>query len=291
MYVKGKWYKLFFDYLGITVGTFLMAAGLLMFLEPNTIAPGGVTGLAIVIQKVSGIPMDVTNLAINIPLFILGIIVLGKAFGFKTAYGTATLSLFIRILIIGFGNNINATSDLLLASIFGGVILGLGIGLVFVSGGTTGGTDLGGAILNKYVPGLSTAKLMMIIDLVIVAAAGIVSRNIETSLYSIISLYVLVKVADFIVEGLNYSKAFYIITDYSEKISKEIFQKLDRGATALKGKGMYTGKDRDILLCVVNRAQVVKLKNIVYSIDNQAFIMVTTIHEVLGEGFTPIDKK
>lgn len=289
--MKVKWYRLFFDYLGITLGTFLMAAGLLMFLEPNTIAPGGVTGLAIVIQKVSGIPMDVTNLAINIPLFIIGIMVLGKAFGAKTAYGTATLSLFIRILIIFFGDNINATGDLLLASIFGGVILGIGIGMVFKSGGTTGGTDLAGAILNKYVPGLSTAKLMMIIDLVIVAAAGIVNRNIETSLYSVISLYVLVKVADFIVEGLNYSKAFYIITDYSEEISKEIFEKLDRGATALKGKGMYTGEDKDVLLCVVNRAQVTKLKDIVYSLDNQAFIMVSTIHEVLGEGFTPLDKK
>ncbi len=289
--MKVKWYKLFFSYLGITLGTLLMAAGLLMFLEPNTIAPGGVTGLAIVIQKVSGIPMDVTNLAINIPLFILGIMVLGKAFGAKTAYGTATLSLFIRILIIFFGDNMNATGDLLLASIFGGVILGIGIGLVFKSGGTTGGTDLAGAILNKYVPGLSTAKLMMIIDLVIVTTAGMVNRNIETSLYSVISLYVLVKVADFIVEGLNYSKAFYIITDYSEEISKEIFEKLDRGATALKGKGMYTGEDKDVLLCVVNRAQVTKLKDIVYSLDNQAFIMVSTIHEVLGEGFTPLDKK
>ncbi|WP_432402360.1 YitT family protein [Wukongibacter sp. M2B1] len=289
--MKEKWFKVFWDYLGITVGTFLMAVSLLMFLEPNTIAPGGVTGLAIVVQKVSGIPMDVTNLAVNIPLFIIGLIVLGKAFGAKTAYGTASLSLFIRILIIVFGNNINATEDILLASIFGGVAVGIGIGIVFRSGATTGGTDLAGAILNKYFPGLSIAKLMMIIDLIIVAAAGIVNKNIETSLYSIISLYILVKVADFIVEGLNYSKAFYIITEYSEEISKEVFVRLARGATALKGKGMYTGEDKDVLLCVVNRAQVTKLKNIVYSIDKQAFIMVTTIHEVLGEGFTPMNKK
>jgi len=289
--MKHKWYKMFFDYIGITIGTFLVALALLFFLEPNTIAPGGVTGLAIVIQKATGIPMDVTNLAINIPLFIIGIMTLGKAFGAKTAYGTASLSLFIRILITIFGDNINATGDLLLASIFGGVVLGIGIGMVFKSGATTGGTDLAGAILNKYIPGLSTAKLMMIIDLIIVAAAGIVNRNIETSLYSIISLYVLVKVADFIVEGFNYSKAFYIITDYSEEISREVFERLGRGATALKARGMYTGKDKEVLLCVINRAQVTKLKDIVYSIDNHAFIMVTTVHEVLGEGFTPIDKK
>lgn len=289
--MKYKWYKVFFDYMGITIGTFLVAVGLFFFLEPNTIAPGGVTGLAIVIQKASGIPMDVTNLAINIPLFIIGILTLGRAFGAKTAYGTASLSLFIRILITIFGSEINATRDLLLAAIFGGVVLGIGIGMVFRSGATTGGTDLAGAILNKYIPGFSTAKLMMMIDLIIVAAAGIVNKNIETSLYSIISLYVLVKVADFIVEGLNYSKAFYIITDYSEEISREIFERLGRGVTALKGKGMYTGRDKEVLLCVINRAQITKLKDIVHSIDNQAFIMVTTIHEVLGEGFTPIDKK
>ncbi|WP_139380256.1 YitT family protein [Maledivibacter halophilus] len=289
--MKSEWYRKVFPYIGITLGTFLMALGLLLFLEPNTIAPGGVTGLAIVIQKVTGVPIDVTNLAVNIPLFIIGIITLGRAFGAKTAFGTATLSLFIRILIIVLGKNINATDDLLLAAIFGGVILGIGIGIVFISGGTTGGTDLAGAILNKYIPGLSTAKLMMIIDLIIVTAAGIVNKNIETSLYSIISLYILVKVADFIVEGLNYSKAFYIITDYSEEIGKEIIEKLNRGATAFKARGMYTGRDREVLLCVVNRAQVVKLKQIVYDIDSRAFIMVTTIHEVLGEGFAPIDKK
>ncbi|MDK2918499.1 MAG: hypothetical protein PWQ37_1232 [Candidatus Petromonas sp.] len=288
--MKRKTYKIFFEYVGITLGTLLMAASLMLFLEPNTIAPGGVTGLAIVIQKVSGIPIDVTNLVINIPLFIVGIIILGKAFGAKTAYGTLMLSLFIRILIITLGNNINATQDLLLASLYGGVLMGVGIGFVFKSGGTTGGTDLAGAILNKFIPGISIAKLMMMIDLIIVAAAGVVNKNIETSLYSTIALYVIVKVADFIVEGLNYAKAFYIITDYTEEISREIIDKLGRGVTSLDGKGMYTGNKKNVLLCVVNRAQVTKLKDIVYSIDKRAFMMVTTVHEVLGEGFREIEQ-
>ncbi|RKD25314.1 Uncharacterized membrane-anchored protein YitT, contains DUF161 and DUF2179 domains [Caminicella sporogenes DSM 14501] len=278
------------DYMGITFGTFLMAASLVLFLEPNTIAPGGVTGLAIVIQKISGIPIDVTNLAINIPLFIIGIITLGAAFGMKTVYGIFFLSFFIRILIIFLGKNINATEDLLLASIYGGVLMGIGLGFVFKSKATTGGTDLAGTILHKYIPNLSIAKLMMMIDLIIIATAGIVDKNIETSLYSIIALYVIVKVADFIVEGLNYAKAFQIITDYPEEISSEIISKLNRGVTALKGKGMYTGKEKDVLLCVVDRAQVSKLKEIVHNIDKKAFIMVSTIHEVLGEGFTEINK-
>ncbi len=287
--MKIRKYKVLSDYLGITFGTLFMAASLLLFLEPNTIAPGGVTGLAIVIERITGIPIDVTNLVINIPLFIIGIMVLGKAFGVKTAYGTLMLSLFIRLMIIFLGDNINATEDLLLASIYGGVLMGVGIGFVFKSGGTTGGTDLAGAIINKYIPGISTAKLMMVLDLIIVAAAGIVNRQVETSLYSVISLYVIVKVADFIVEGLNYAKAFQIITDYPQEISEEIIKKLDRGVTGLKGKGMYTGKDKDVLLCVVNRAQVSKLKEIVYSIDNKAFIMVSTVHEVLGEGFREVN--
>ncbi len=267
-----------------------MAASLILFLEPNTIAPGGVTGLAIVVQKISGIPIDVTNLVVNIPLFIAGIMILGKAFGAKTAYGTLTLSLFIRVLIILLGNGMNATQDLLLASIYGGVLMGVGIGFVFKCGGTTGGTDLAGAMINKFYPALSIAKVMMILDFLVIAGAGLVNRNIETALYSIIALYVIVKVADFIVEGLNYAKSFQIVTDYPEEISSEIFEKLGRGVTSLKGKGMYTGRDKDILLCVVNRAQVSKLKEIVYEIDNKAFIMVSTIHEVLGEGFIENDR-
>ncbi|KAB3534175.1 YitT family protein [Alkaliphilus pronyensis] len=278
------------EYIGITIGCGLMAISLIFFLEPNTIAPGGVTGLAILIQKLTGIPIDVTNLAFNIPLFITGIYVLGKLFGIKTAYATIALSGFIRLFIIMFGSGAMLTGDLLLSSIYGGVIMGVGLGLVFLYGGTTGGTDLAGAILNHFFPTISTAKLMMLLDLIIVAAAGLVEKNIETSLYSIIALYILVKVADFIVEGLSYAKAFYIISNSPNEIAKRIIDEMGRGVTALEGKGLYTGTKRDILLCVVNRAQVAKLKKLVYEIDDKAFIMVTTIHEVLGEGFKEIKK-
>lgn len=282
-----KMYKGVLDYLLITVGTFLLAAGLVLFLEPNTIAPGGVTGLAIVVKKLTGIEIYLTNLIINIPLFIAGVYVLGRAFGVKTAYGTAVLSLFLYLFTVG-DTSYMATDDILLAAIFGGILVGVGIGFVFRGGGTTGGTDLGGAILNKLIPGLSIAKMMMILDLFVIAAAGIVDRRLETSLYSMIALYVLVKVADFIVEGLDYSKSFHIVTDRPEDISKVIIEKLGRGVTSLYAKGMYTGKDKQVLLVVVNRAQVSKLKNIVMEADPRAFIMVSTAHEVLGEGFREI---
>jgi len=162
---------------------------------------------------------------------------------------------------------------------------GLGIGLVFRSGGTTGGTDLAGAVLHKYFPSLSIAKLMMILDLFVITTAGVVDKNIETSLYSMIALYVIVKVADFIVEGLDYSKSFQIVTDYPDEIGKALIENLDRGVTSLYGRGMYTGKDKQVLLCVVHRGQVAKAKKIIYDIDHRAFIMVSTTHEVLGEGF------
>ncbi|SHI69728.1 Uncharacterized membrane-anchored protein YitT, contains DUF161 and DUF2179 domains [Geosporobacter subterraneus DSM 17957] len=284
MSIKGKSSALL-DYALITIGTLIMALGLIYFLEPYTIAPGGVTGLAIVINKVLGIPIDITNLAINIPLFILGLITLGGRFGLKTAYGTLMLSLFIRMFMILLGQNIVMVEDLLLASLYGGVLMGVGIGLVFRAGGTTGGTDLGAAILNKYFPHLGIPKMMMALDLVIVALAGIVNRKLETSLYSIIALYILVKIADFIVEDLSYGKAFFIISKESQTIGKQILTTLDRGVTVLKATGFYTGNDQDVLLCIVDRTQVTKLKNIVYDIDDSAFIMVTTVHEVLGEGF------
>ncbi len=283
---KGK--QKFFEYLWITLGCGLMAFSLYFFLEPNTIAPGGVTGLAIIVQKLTGIPIDITNLAINIPLFITGILVLGRVFGVKTAYATLVLSAFIRLFIIFFGDGVAVTGDILLAAIYGGVIMGLGLGFVFRYGGTTGGTDLAGAILNKYFPNISTSKLMMGLDLVIVALAGLVERKVETSLYSVITLYILVKLADFIVEGLGYGKAFYIISAKSEEIGRHILNEIGRGVTVLEGRGLYTGSRRDVLLCVVNRVQVAKLKELVYNVDKKAFIMVTTVHEVLGEGFKEI---
>lgn len=277
--------RIIFEYAVMTFGSALMAFALHFFLEPNTIAPGGVTGLSVVIQKVTGVPMDLTNLIINIPLFIAGIIILGKAFGVKTAYATLMLSVFLRLFIILFGSQVTLTSDILLAAVYGGVSMGVGLGLIFRLGGTTGGTDLAGAMLNKFFPTLSIAKFMMILDLVIVAIAGLVDRRIETALYSIIALYITVKLTDFIVEDLSYSKAFYIISQKPARISERIMHEMDRGVTALEAKGMYTGIHRYVLLCVVSRAEVAKLKKLVHEEDAEAFIMVATIHEVLGEGF------
>lgn len=278
-----NWYKVVLSMIGIGIGVFLMAMGLAFFLEPNIIAPGGVTGFAIVIKKVSNIPVYITNLVINIPLFIIGIITLGKNFGWKTLYATALLSLFLKVIPAQ-----AVTPDLLLSSIFGGLITGIGLGIVFKLGGTTGGTDLAGSILNKVFPSIGISTFMMTIDLLVVAFAGIVDMKVETSLYSIISLFVSIKVIDLILEGIGYLKGFLIITNKPEEISAKIMQDLNRGVTLFKGKGMYTKEEKDVLLCVVNRSQFSKIKEIVNKIDKDAFIMVTEVSEVLGEGFEEI---
>lgn len=280
---KEKWHKIVLSLVGLGAGVFLLAIGLTFFLEPNTIAPGGVTGFAIVFKKITGIPIYITNLAINIPLFIIGVIILGKNFGWKTLYATALLSLFLKVIPTQ-----AVTPDLLLSSIFGGLVSGIGLGIVFKFGGTTGGTDLAGSILNKLFPSLSLSTFMMAIDVVVVAFAGIVDKKVETSLYSVISLFITVKVIDLILEGIGYLKGFIIITDKPEEISEKIMRDLDRGVTLFKGKGMYTKEEKDVLLCVVNRFQFAKTKDIVYDIDKDAFIMVTEMSEVLGEGFEEI---
>lgn len=284
---KKSIYKVVFEYIGITVGCLLLAIALNFFLVPNTIAPGGISGLAVLINKLSGFTTSKIILVINIPLFIVGILILGKNFGAKTAYGTVVL-IFILDILSKYYSNLSVTNDNLLSAIYGGLVLGTGLGIVFRCGGSTGGTDLIGSILNKYFKSLSIPKLTMIFDFLIVVFSGIVNKNIETALYSAIALYIIVRVADFIIEGLGYAKAYFIISNNPDEIGNKIINDLGRGVTALKGRGMYTDSKREVMLVVVNRGQEVKLKEIVKDVDPKAFVMVAGIHEVLGEGFKTI---
>lgn len=275
-----KWYKELATYIFLAIGVLLMAMSLEYFLGPNTIAPGGVSGFAVVINKLFNIPIYITNLALNIPLFILGLRTLGKSTAIKTIYATLLLSFFLKILPSSV-----LTHDILLSAIFGGVLMGIGLGIVFKLGGTTGGTDLAGSILNSKFPSLSIVTFMTIIDFCVVVFAGLVDKKIETSLYSIISMFVVMKVADTILEGIGYLKGFLIITNKPEEVSERLMMELERGVTSLKGKGMYTKEDKEVLLCVVNRAQFTRVKNIVMEIDPKAFVIVSEFYEVLGEGF------
>nr|WP_300003366.1 YitT family protein [Tissierella sp.] len=280
---KKKWYVTLFAYIAITIGSVLLAVGLQYFLAPNTIAPGGVTGLAIVIKTLSGFPIYLTNLIINIPLFIFGAKLLGKTRALRTAFATLILTAALRFL-----PQVLLTQDLLLSALFGGVLCGIGLGLVFKFDGTTGGSDLAGAMLNKKFPGFTIANFMLAIDLGVVLFAGLVTRQIETALYSVIALYVSVRVIDLVLEGIGYLKGFYIITDRPDEMAESLMAELNRGVTALKGRGMYSKKDKEVLLCVVPRAQFAKVKDIVKEIDPKAFVMSAEMSEVVGERFKGI---
>ena len=275
-----KWYVTLFSYITIAIGSVILASGLQYFLAPNTIAPGGVTGFAIVIESLTSLPIYITNLAINIPLFIFGAKYLGKTRALRTAFSTLVLSISLKYLPI-----IPLTHDLLLSALFGGVLTGVGLGLVFKFEGTTGGSDLAGAMLNQKFPGLSIANFMLVIDLSVVVFAGIVEKQIDTALYSVIALYTSVKVIDTVLEGIGYLKGFYIITDKPDEIAEILMEELNRGVTALKGRGMYSNKDREVLLCVVPRSQLTRVKDIVKEIDSKAFVMIAEMSEAIGKGF------
>lgn len=279
-----KTYKIIIEYIGITLGCALMAISLNAFTVPNKIAPGGVNGLATVIYHLFKIPVGVSILLFNIPLFFLSLKILGKGFGVKTLYATIIGSIFIDYVFI----MPIFTSDLLLAAVFGGVILGLGLGIVFRFGGTTGGTDLIAAMINKHFPGFTIGTILMATDFFVVLIAGLVFRQAEISLYSLIGLFISIKVLDLVQEGLGYAKAFFIISNNPDEISKVVFEELDRSITSLSGEGMYSREEKEVLLCVVNRTQVNRLKEIIHAIDPEAFVILTEVREVFGEGFKEI---
>lgn len=271
-----------YDFFFIILGTLVTALSFNLFLIPHKIAPGGLSGLATVIYHISDgrIPVGTTMLVLNIPLFLIGIKELGGGFGFRTLLSTVLLSLFIDFVKVP-----AMTDEPILASIYGGVIMGIGLGLVFKGNATTGGTDLLAKIIHKFFHFIGIGWVLFVIDSLVVITAALVFGPSE-ALYALVSLYLGTKLIDLIVEGLNAAKAFVIISDHSEIIAKRIMVELDRGVTLLKGQGAYTQQDKDVILCVINRSQTVRLKSIVNEIDPLAFVLVADVKEVMGEGFS-----
>ncbi len=269
------------DFFMVTVGCGFMALSFNLFCIPNQIAPGGFSGLAAIIYYVSGFPVGITTFILCAPLFIFTIKDIGiKAF-IKTLYGTAMFSLIVDLTV----NLPSIVDDIFLASIFGGIVLGFGIGLVFKFRGTTGGTDLLAMLIHKRFSTISIGTWLLSIDFIVVAIAGIVLGKIEIALYSVITIYTSMKMIDLIQSGMNYLKAFYIFSEHPDRIKESIFARLERGVTYLKATGGYTGHDKNILLCVVTRQQISELKSIIKQSDPAAFVILADVHEVMGEGF------
>lgn len=270
----------------LLIGCLLMSVSINMFFNPHDIAPGGLTGVSILVNTLIGLPIWLINISIDLPLFIFAFRILSKKDSIKTALGIAFLTSSLKIT-----ENlsyVHVTDDVLLSTISGAILMGISLGLIFRINGSTGGTDLIGLLANKFMPSLSVPKLMGMADGVIVILSGVVSQKLEIALYSAIALYIIVKVSDIMVEGINTSSSFTIISDKYKEIGIAINEELERGATILKGEGFYTNNEKNVLLVVVSKKQVVTLKKLVKSIDENAFIIINDIYEALGEGFKQI---
>lgn len=277
---KRMWDKLS-EFLSITVGAIIMGIALSVFLVPFRIAPGGMSGLATVIYYITGIRVSTLLLLINAPLLLFGLLKFRAGFLLKSVYGTLVLSAATEMMSGG----VLSINDTLLAAVFGGAILGLGIAVVLRTGGTTGGTDIIVLLLRKTFPFLSVGQLFMTIDGIIIAVAGVVFKSPETILYSAAALFVSSRVTDAVLEGVNFAKLVHIVSQVPTEITKEIYGQIERGVTGLKSVSMYTGADGITLMCVIRRHQLPKLKKIIYETDPAAFVIVSDAREVTGNGF------
>jgi len=272
--------RIVLGYGGVLVGVAITALGVSFFLIPAKIAAGGVSGLATVIYHLTGFPAGVIMLLLNLPLFILSWRVLGSIFGARTLFGTVALSLFVDLF-----NRWAApiTEDLLLAAIYGGVLSGIGLGIAFRSGGSTGGTDMAAQLLARFFP-TSVGQALLLVDGAVIVLAGAVF-GLELAMYALIAVFISTKAIDLVQEGQSYAKACLIISDHPEPIGQAIMEQLERGVTSLEGQGMYTRHGKDVLLVIVSRMEIAAIKRIVASLDPKAFVIIHDVHEVLGEGF------
>ena len=270
------------SYIIIALGCFICAIAFEMFLIPNKIVSGGVSGLAIVLHHKFDFPMGLTMLAINAPLFLAGFRYMGGFFGAKTFYATILLSVFID----GISGLPVLTNNLLLAAIFGGIIAGAGLGLTIYCNATTGGTDLLALLVNRLFPAFSVGRILLVIDGLVVTIAAITFRNYELALYAAITIYLTAKLINEILEGMDHAKGVYIISICQGEIAERLMSR-NRGVTAIHCRGMWTGEDKELLLCIIRNREIPKVKAVIREIDPEAFVFVTQVSEVLGEGFKP----
>ena len=275
-----KRYSAFTEYTLIVAGAFIMGFAIKNMFDPISVVTGGVTGIAIILKSLAGIPLWLTNTLCNIPLFFAAWKIKGWRFIKRTAVATGALSLSLYVIPeIPF-----LMEDLLLTSLFGGIISGLGTGLVFLFQATTGGTDMLAALLQRKMRHYSIAQIMQVLDAGVVLAGAAVF-GVRYALYALIAIYGIAKVSDGLLEGLKFSKQAYIISDQYREIAKAVMTRMDRGVTAVDAVGMYSGQNKKLLFCVVSKKEIVILREIVAEFDKKAFVIVSDVREVFGEGF------
>lgn len=269
------------DYLIITAASFVYAAAVSLFVDPNNLAPGGVTGIAIILSRVVPIETGTLILIINIPIILLGMWKFGLRFIVSTFYAIAMTSLFTNLLA-SYGA---ATDDILLAALAGSVMIAASIGVIFKRGATTGGTDIIIKCLRLKLPHLKTGRLFFLTDVVVVTISAFVFRNIDSALYAGIAVVVTSLVMDVVLYGRDGAKLIYIISDYSDLITDRLLAELDIGVTHLRGEGAYSGKEKRIIMCVVRKPLAPRVEEIVKEEDADAFMIVTSATEIFGEGY------
>ena len=269
----------------IIIGLFSCSLGYCMFLVPNEIAPGGFTGIGQLCNALFGINVGTMALILNVPLFAISMRSMGIKFGVKSLAASIGLSLLIDYLPIG-----AVTDDLLLATVFGALLGGVGFGLILRGNATTGGTDMLASLIHTRVPTLRVGVLITMIDgLVVLASAFVFSPKM--AMYALISVFIMNYTLDYVLDGMNRSTAYLIVSQKSDEIASQVLGQLERGVTGLYGRGRYSGQETEVLLCVVSRFEVIRLRRIVSSCDPQAFMIAINAHEVLGEGFKDISGK
>ena len=267
----------------IIIGLFSCSLGYCMFLVPNEIAPGGFTGIGQLCNALFGINVGTMALILNVPLFAVSMRSMGIKFGVKSLVASIGLSLFIDYLPIG-----AVTDDLLLATVFGALLGGVGFGLILRGNATTGGTEMAARLLKLKFQGLSIGSLCLALDVAVTLGYALCFRDLSRAMYGIVALYILSLLIDRVVYGPNAAKVAYIISEQYEAITRELLQ-LDRGVTLLEGKGAWSGKDKRVILCAFGRRQVIPVKKLVQAVDPNAFVIVCDAHEILGEGFGTYD--
>ena len=267
----------------ILVGCILGGAAYPLFLVPNNIAPGGLTGVATILNYLFHWPVGVTSMAMNLPLFLIGYKSMGRVFAFRSLVATILFSACIDLLQLP-----PLTDDILLASVYGALLLGLGLGLIMRGGATTGGSDMIARMVNKRFPVLTVGTFLFLMDAMVILAAAF-TMSARVALYALICIFVSARAVDLVLAGMGSAKACFIITTRAEAIAGQIMARMDRGATLLPGTGAYSGETRTVLISVVSRTEVIPLKRIVRSEDPKAFVFITDTHETLGEGFSALE--
>lgn len=278
------------SYFLILVGTFIMAVGFVLFISPYKLAPGGVYGIAIMLHHLFGFPIGISGISIDIPLTLLGIYLLGPRFGFKTVLGFTLLSAWVSLLEFTWGYEPLVEHDALLSSIFGGVLLGIGLGIVFRSRASSGGSDIIAMILNKYT-GYPVGQLLMFVDATIVMASLVAFEDWKIPLYSWIVIFITGRVIDAVIEGVRHDKTCLIITNKPDQVREKILFDLKRGGTIIPAKGLYTGEERQMIYVVLNRQEVAELHDFIHKIDPHAFMTVIDANEIFGNGFRPFGSR